>query len=162
MLVNKIVYTFLSLLVANSIAMNTPENLQAKKLCEAIQFGRMQEFNALLGEGIDHTIPYCYVVEGTHMVRTPIMVAIMSYQLGMGKRLLDKNPEKQINGHEGGTLMEFAAMRGSIEFIPLLLSHGAEIDERVFQAAWLTDRCSEQRKIAFLQEIRRIHALRKV
>lgn len=134
----KLVLVLLLVVVGNLGAMDTQENLQAERLCLAIRCGNKEEFNALLKSGVNPLIPWRYYVESDRNMRvcTPIMFAIMHHQLEMGKELLAKDANKQIVGIEGsGTLMEFAAMHGSYEFIPLLVLKGGKITDFVTRLA---------------------------
>lgn len=157
---NKIVFASLLLVAVHSGAMDapvfhSPENLQAKKFVDAIALGDMDELDALLDAGVDHTKPYRYF-DGVHnKVRTPIMFAIMYYRPDMAQKLLAKDPEKQINGNESGTLMEYAAMKGSYECIPLLMSKGGQITNFVIQRASDPTYSSPQRSEKTLLVIKR-------
>lgn len=76
-------------------------------------------------------------------------------------------PQKQISGTKEGsqtlpaaTLIQFAASKGSYECIPLLLSHGAIVDESLLAIASATTACTEIRKQTFIKEVQRILALK--
>lgn len=126
----------LVLIFGTSIAMDAPENDQAKQLCEAIRDGKQDYFDALLKAGVNRLVPYQYFADNdSKRVRTPIMFAIMYHRFEMGKELLSKDANKQIDGDNSGTLMHYAALYGSYEFIPLLMSSGGKIDDTVISLA---------------------------
>lgn len=107
------------------------KNKQVAKLMDAISYNRMDEFDTCMDEGVDHTAPYYHIDMSDRTLRcpTPIMWAIMYRRLEMGQKLLAKNPKKQIAGDKNGTLMKHVAFWCSHKFIPLLISHGAVVDE---------------------------------
>lgn len=142
--------------------LRTEENLQANILCDAIQNDNKLLFDQLLAAGANHWAPYRYLKDGNVVKTTPIKVAIRHHRLSMGQQLLARDSEKQIKSDRGITLMDYAAANGSHEFIPLLLSYGAVINEKVFRIAWCTDCCSEERRNAFMEKIRRLHVLQKI
>lgn len=144
-----------SSIVGNVIAMDTPENAQTKKLCQAIQCDDRKEFDTLLKAGVNRLIPYRYDVNGTTMVRTPIIIAILFYRFEMGKQLLEQDADKQINGSEGSPLMNYVAMKGAYEFIPLLMSKGAQINDCVFAILSNTTFTTPERRAKTLLVLKR-------
>ena len=144
-----------------SFAMNSPENIQAKQLVDAIIAGNRQQFDNLLKAGVNHLSPYHYMLSGKPIKRTPIMIAIMYHQFEMGKRLLEKNHEEQIPGIEGDTLMHYMAMCGSHEFIPLLMSLGGEIDGKTLLLAGSVKYSSQERSEKTREMLNHIESDRK-
>jgi hypothetical protein len=165
---NKIVLVLFLLVMSNVGAMDAPENLKAKQLWEAIYQGDRVKFDQLLSEGVSPLVPYMWDhSDGYVACRLPVVCAIKCHQYDVAAKLLETSPEKQIGGTKEGyqqqakvSLMDFAAMYGSYECIPLLLSRGGIINERIFQIAWRTDDCCEERRQKFLEEIRRIHVMK--
>lgn len=152
----KIVSVLLLFVMAHSIGMDKPENHKAKQLSGAIVQGNQTEFERLLAEGVSPLVPYTYNhKDGYETSRLPAVYAILSYRYEMLAKLLETSPENQIPGTQSGTLMEFAAMKGSHECIPLLLSHGAVIDEGLLEIALNSTFCTKVRKQKMIEEISR-------
>lgn len=57
----KRVSVFLLFAVANSVAMEKPENLAAKQLWGAISAGDRPKFDRLLAEGVSALVPYMWM-----------------------------------------------------------------------------------------------------
>ena len=113
---------YLSLLIAFAIsisAMEAPKNYaqnqQTKQLADAIINNDKAQFDALLASGANHLIPYQYDAKDHSKARLPAIIAILYYRYDMCRILLSKSPEAQINGNEGATLMQYAAMKGAHE-----------------------------------------------
>ena len=164
---NKLFFVLL-FLATDVVAMNTPQNLKAKELWDAISVGDRIRFDHLLSEGVSPLVPYMWNhKDGYIACRLPVVCAISCHQYDMAAKLLETSPENQIDGCKEGnleqapaTLMQFAATTGSYECIPLLLSHGAIIDKGLLGIAAQTPACSEKRKQEFIKEINRILALK--
>lgn len=164
----KIVSVLLLFAMAHSIGMDAPENIKAGQLWDAIFRGDRPKFDQLLAEGVSPLVPYMWNHQGGYVAcRLPVVCAISCHQYDMAAKLLETSPEKQISGTKEGsqslpaaTLIEFAASKGSYECIPLLLSHGAIVDESLLAIASATNACTEIRRKEFIKEIKRILVLK--
>lgn len=156
------------LISGSGIAMDKPENIKAGQLWDAIFHGDRPKFDQLLAEGVSPLVPYMWNHTGGYVAcRLPVVCAISCHQYDMAAKLLETSPEKQIVGTQEGhttrpaaTLIQFAASTGSYECIPLLLSHGAQVDKALIEIASVTTACNEKRREAFIKEIKRILALK--
>ena len=101
-----------------------PSEFPATPLQCAARTGNLQIAGLLIDAGAEVN-----ATGGTQTARTPLSFAVLFNHLDMIRFLIEKGAEVNARDSEGASPLDYAAWRGSLDAVAILLAHGARLDE---------------------------------